>query len=199
MEKPMQIRICDLRDGVTALGPGERYVIWTQGCHRSCPGCMTPEGQSLEGGTLMDTGDLARKILASGREGITVSGGEPFLQAQALAELIGVLRQQRNLGVIVYTGFTLEQLRRQQDPHVDALLRACDLLIDGEYVEALNDGGSLRGSSNQRAIPLTDRYRKDLALYGAPERRIQIVFSEDSATVIGVPGRDLLDRFRRFF
>ena len=86
--KAMKIQLHAKRDGITKLGPGTRFVVWTQGCPRSCPGCMTAASQQMNGGFFADTKQLAEEILQSGRHGLTISGGEPFLQAKALADLI---------------------------------------------------------------------------------------------------------------
>ncbi len=143
---------------VTVLGPGHRYVLWVQGCGRSCPGCISPESHDKKAGKPIEAAALAWEIALSGAEGLTISGGEPFLQPEALAELVKELRALRpDMGLIVYTGFTLEQLR--QMPQAGAFLDQIDLLIDGPYIRELNDGRGLRGSSNQRILPLTDKYR----------------------------------------
>ena len=166
--------------------PGVRYALWVQGCPRRCPGCVAPEAQALDGGTELETGALAWEILLSGAEGLTISGGEPFLQAEALAELIRTVRRKRDLGVIVYTGYVYEELLA--DPAARALLEETDLLIDGPYVKELDDGKSLRGSSNQRVIPLTERYREELSLYGRPERPTEAFAHGAEVHYVGVSG-----------
>ena len=121
-------------------------------------------------------------------DGITISGGEPFLQAEALVELLHLLKtgMHCDLGVIVYTGYTIEEL--QQMPSAQRLLEQVDLLIDGPYMQTLDDGGSLRGSSNQRVIPLTERYNKQeiLSLYGQKKREFQVVRHSYGISRIGV-------------
>lgn len=153
---------------VTSLGPGTRFALWVQGCHRRCPGCTAPESWDMRSGERIDVRALAWEIALSGADGLTISGGEPFLQPQALAEMIDLIRRKRDMGVIVYTGFTYEELLTR--PDAAALLERTDLLIDGPYIRGLDDGKSLRGSSNQRVLPLTGRYLGDLALYGAEGR-----------------------------
>lgn len=157
---------------VTVLGPGKRFAVWTQGCNRRCPGCTAPEAWDMQAGEKIAVDALAMEITLSGADGLTISGGEPFLQPAALAKMIDLIRRKREMGVIVYTGFTLEQLREM--PQAQPLLERIDLLIDGPYVREQDDGLSLRGSSNQRVIPLTERYLKDLDHYGQPGRRVEI-------------------------
>lgn len=185
------IRIHHTARRVRVLGPGVRYVVWVQGCPRGCPGCISPGAQDPAGGEERSVAALAEDILAvPDIEGVTISGGEPFLQAAALADLIDRIRARRDLGVIIYTGYVLEELQSGAVPHADDLLARTDLLVDGPYVEALNDDGALRGSSNQRAIPLTPRYAQDAVSYGAPgERKVELGVSDDGVFLSGVPSR----------
>ena len=185
------VRIHRTARRVRVLGPGVRYVLWVQGCPRGCPGCISPEAQDPAGGEIRSVAALAEAILAvPDIEGVTISGGEPFLQAEALCSLIARIRARRDLGVIIYTGYVLEELQSGAVPHAEALLARTDLLVDGPYVDALNDDGALRGSSNQRAIPLTGRYARDAASYGAPgERKVELGVSDDGVFLSGVPSR----------
>ncbi|HBK95842.1 MAG TPA: radical SAM protein [Microcoleaceae bacterium UBA10368] len=134
-------------------GPGCRAVVWVQGCLRECPGCFNPASWSFEINQLMSIDTLAQKILNNPRnEGITFSGGEPFWQAPALAELARQVKA-AGLNVMSFTGFTLEQLRSPSAPAgAEDLLEQLDLLIDGAYIEplAVNRPDSLVSSSNQR-------------------------------------------------
>ena len=186
------------------LGPGVRYALWVQGCPFRCPGCLTPDALSSDGGHPVPIDALAEDILATdGIEGLTLTGGEPFAQAEPLAALIRRVRDPRDLGVIVYSGYRLETLRRlsgqPSGAGIAALLRETDLLIDGLYVAALDDGRSLRGSANQRAHPLTDRYRAALDQYGQPRRVVEMHIVEETLQMVGVPGPEMLARWQARF
>ena len=170
---------------VSTLGPGERFVLWTAGCGRKCPGCTTPESWDMYAGRKISVDELRMEIAASGRNGLTISGGEPFLQAEALAELVQGVRRFRDVGVIVYTGYSYEELTEM--PGAAGLLAETDLLIDGPYVRELDDGRSLRGSSNQRVLPLTDRYASVLGLYGAEGRRREVFNYPSGVFEVGIP------------
>lgn len=172
---------------ITTLGPGKRYCVWVQGCARNCPGCISPASHPASTGKRIKPGVLAALILASGDEGITISGGEPFDQPAALYEMLQTVKKSKDLGVIVYTGYTYEELLRKQDADVDALLAVTDLLIDGPYVRALDDGLSLRGSSNQKVIDLSGRYREALSLYGRAGRESQILHCPEKDLIAGIP------------
>ncbi|CBN54035.1 MULTISPECIES: 4Fe-4S single cluster domain-containing protein [Kamptonema] len=134
-------------------GPGCRAVIWVQGCLRECPGCFNTASWSFEMNQLMSIDTLAHKILSNPRhEGVTFSGGEPFWQAPALAQLARQVKA-AGLNVMSFTGFTLEQLHSPYAPAgVEDLLAELDILIDGPYIESLavNRPDSLVSSSNQQ-------------------------------------------------
>ena len=170
---------------VKVLGPGVRYVLWVQGCEKRCPGCIAPDSRRMEDGKLISTGALALEIALSGADGLTISGGEPFLQAKELAVMIRKVRAIRPMGVIVYTGYHYEELRAS--PEKSQLLDEIDLLIDGEYIEALNDGKGLRGSSNQRVIALTGLYRDIAEEYAEMPREQQVFYHGSEIHAAGIP------------
>lgn len=192
----MKIRVFDIKDGITKLGPGVRFGLWTQGCLRKCPGCMSPDSQPLDAGYLMEVDSLVDKIKKSNRTGLTISGGEPFLQADALAELIKKLRQTVDIGVIIYTGYTIEELKACNKENFKELLAQSDMIVDGEYIDALNDGKNFRGSSNQRAIPLTKRYEEFAKEFGTRPAEVEFFYHENGISMVGVPSRELLTKFK---
>ena len=171
---------------VRVLGPGLRYCLWVQGCARRCPGCVAQEAWDMRAGKPIEEEALSWEIALSGAEGLTVSGGEPFLQAEALARLIRSVRQKKDMDVIVYTGNTYEALAA--DPAAAPLLRQTDLLIDGEYIRELDDGKGLRGSSNQRAIPLNARGEALLALWARQARCREVFRHGAEVHEVGLPG-----------
>jgi anaerobic ribonucleoside-triphosphate reductase activating protein len=150
---PSNLNIMGYVDGSKVNGPGSRAVVWVQGCLRECPGCFNPGSWSFEINQSIAIDELADKIISNaGNEGVTFSGGEPFWQAPALAELAWQVKA-AGLNVMSFTGFTIEQLRSSQAPAgaLD-LLAQLDLLVDGAYVEslAIHSPDSLVSSSNQR-------------------------------------------------
>ena len=183
------IRLFDVcRNGTHVLGPGLRYVIWVQGCHRHCKGCVTPESRPFTNGIEIDIRALALDILSKETiDGITISGGEPFLQAKGLSQLLTyVLRQKPELTVIVYTGYKIEELTNIAD--ADKLLRQTDILIDGEYVEDLNDGKGIRGSSNQRVLPISHRLDSFIHVMESGRRYQERIASDEyTFTIVGIP------------
>jgi anaerobic ribonucleoside-triphosphate reductase activating protein len=150
-----ELRVNGIVEESVTDGPGLRFVVFSQGCPHRCPGCHNPETHDASGGYTADTEALftqfARNPLLSG---VTFSGGEPFRQPEALADLAGRVHA---LGktVIIYTGYTVERLHElaDADQAVRALLEEADILVDGPYVESLRtlDSG-FKGSSNQRIL-----------------------------------------------
>lgn len=153
------IVVSRILDHCQVLGPGARAVIWVQGCPLRCRGCIATEALSFSGGTTRTVAGLAGWLESlDGIEGVTLSGGEPFAQADALAELIDEVRVARpDFTAMAYSGFTLAALRRGA-PGQRALLDRLDLLVDGPYQVARHGDLRWRGSANQRLIPLSDRY-----------------------------------------
>ena len=182
------LRIHAKEYGVKTLGPGNRFVLWVQGCRQRCPGCISPISWDENAGTDVPVNALAVEIALSGMDGLTISGGEPFLQAEALSDMIDHIRNMRDMGVIVYSGYTIEKLRK--DPISSELLKRIDLLIDGPYIRELDDGLSLRGSSNQRVLCLTDRYKNELSLYGQKDRSVQIFRHGIYDNIVGIPSHE---------
>lgn len=136
-------------------GPGRRSVVQLAGCLLRCHGCYVPETHDLQGGvrlTIDETVNLLLDEQGSPRDGITVLGGEPFLQSEGLAALLSALKE-RGLHITLYTGYTLEALRERKEHAVDETLKLADILIDGPFVAQLSHhAGEWRGSTNQRII-----------------------------------------------
>jgi anaerobic ribonucleoside-triphosphate reductase activating protein len=139
-------------------GPGLRAVVWVQGCGLGCPGCFNPETHDFKGGEIWTVEKLAEKILRDQTrlQGLTISGGEPMNQHSALARLVRLVRAGSNLSVLVFTGYTWDEL--EQFKGVDALVSNIDLLIAGRYNAAQRMGQGLIGSANKTVHFITDRY-----------------------------------------
>jgi anaerobic ribonucleoside-triphosphate reductase activating protein len=159
MAEVTRLSVARKLDHCTVLGPGTRAVLWVQGCPLRCRGCVAAETLPFEGGTAYTVDELADWLCwLPGVEGVTLSGGEPFSQAGALAELLDAVRARRpDFGAMAYSGIRYEALRRGGRDR-RALLRRLDLLVDGPYVAARHASLRWRGSANQRLIVLTDRY-----------------------------------------
>lgn len=152
----MRVNLARTLPRSAANGPGDRFVVWTQGCPLACPGCWNPDTWAFEPRDRRSVEDLAASILATdGIEGVTLTGGEPFTQARALAELAKLVRA-AGLSVFVFTGYDLDELTR---PEHRALLEVTDVVVAGRYVDQKRvTGWAWRGSANQQVHFLSDRY-----------------------------------------
>ncbi|SEM79904.1 anaerobic ribonucleoside-triphosphate reductase activating protein [Syntrophus gentianae] len=140
-----------------ANGPGVRSVVWFQGSPLACPECFNPETHDPGGGHLSDTEILAGEILRKGQgiEGISLTGGEPFSQPEALLDFVQRLKPSP-LSILVFSGYEIAEIR--QMPNGSAILNSLDILIAGPYDLTRPLGRSLLGSSNQTIHFLTNRY-----------------------------------------
>jgi anaerobic ribonucleoside-triphosphate reductase activating protein len=152
-DHPTKIRISGFEKESVVDGPGIRFVIFAQGCQRGCPDCHNPQTHDLQGGTEVTVDEILAMIDSNPLlDGVTFSGGEPFLQAKVFAELARYCRN-RNLSVVVYTGFYYEELLA--NPDNQELLKQTDILIDGPFErEKRTTETAFRGSSNQRILQL---------------------------------------------
>lgn len=134
-------------------GPGFRFSVFVQGCPHRCPGCHNPQSHPFEGGTMVSPEEILERMEKNPLlKGITLSGGEPFCQAEALSYLAEEVHK-RGWDVVCFTGYTLEELLSMEDPFIRRLLEETDLLVDGPFLQDKRDLSLLfRGSSNQRLI-----------------------------------------------
>ena len=151
----MKMRIAGIANDSIVDGPGLRLTVFFQGCPYSCLGCHNPQTHDQEGGREADTLEILALMENNPLlDGLTLSGGEPFMQPEAALELARAARG-KGLNVWIYSGATYEALKARQDKATDALLEACDVLVDGPFILALRSLNLLfRGSRNQRLIDL---------------------------------------------
>jgi anaerobic ribonucleoside-triphosphate reductase activating protein len=176
--------------GTRVLGPGLRFALWLQGCPFCCPGCVAPEFQPMVSGLQMLVDDVYKLISSCQEyEGISISGGEPMIQAEKLSLLLKKIRKKSDLSVIVHTGFTFDELCSMsiKRPAIQHVLYCADVLIDGRYEHSLNDSKGLRGSANQNIIFLTKRYINESSLFESEPRKIEIHPYSDGIIMAGLP------------
>jgi anaerobic ribonucleoside-triphosphate reductase activating protein len=143
-------------------GPGKRFALWVQGCLKRCRDCCNPHFLPIVPAEIVECDAAWQWIAAAkqehGIEGVTFLGGEPMLQARGLADL-AVRCRSEGLSVMVFTGYTLEELRRLNLPGANELLRHTDVLVDGPFLpERAETERNWVGSTNQEFNYLTDRY-----------------------------------------
>lgn len=187
--------------GIKTLGPGLRYAIWTQGCIHNCKNCIAPDTHPLDkNGYWLGIEELYLEIEENMKKenirGITISGGEPFLQAKPLVELIKRLKERTQLDIICFTGFEYSYLKNKKDKSIEYILADIDILIDGKYIEEKNENNYLRGSSNQNMIFLSERYREyENDMKNLKNRNIEIMWINDREIFIaGIPYKEREDK-----
>jgi len=169
------------------LGPGERVGIWFQGCSLNCKNCIAPELKPRKIVKLFKPEDLVKEIKKYNLFEITLSGGEPFEQdRESLLNFLKLLKN-NNFGIWVYSGYYIEELiSKGFEEH----LRYIDVLVDGRYEDEKNFNQPLVGSSNQRIIFLSNKY-KDSDL--PRKRKFQIVLSKKRKFFfIGIPPKGII-------
>lgn len=156
----MKLRISGIVNDSIVDGPGIRLTIFTQGCLFNCPNCHNPQTHDLNGGYEQDISEIIALIEKNPLlDGVTISGGEPFLQPEALLNLVKQIKP-LSLSVMIYSGYTFEQLINDETKR--ALLQEIDYLVDGLFIEELKSLELLyRGSSNQRLIDVQASLKAD--------------------------------------
>ena len=175
---------------VQVLGPGNRIGIWLCGCNRTCKGCSNPELWIQRDEFEIDVSNVAsliRKIAESHKvDGFTISGGEPFLQADELRLLLSFLTP-ISTDILVYTGYRLEELRELNSESVNGILGSIAVVVDGAYIEDLNDNSVLRGSSNQQIHILNPDYEDSYRMYlASTQNQIQNFNTVDGVVSVGI-------------
>lgn len=134
-------------------GPGLRFVVFTQGCTHGCEGCHNPDTHELSGGREVSVDEILKDMFSNPLiDGLTLSGGEPFLQAGECAILAQKAKEQ-GLSIWCYSGFTFEELLNMSG--AEYLLGQIDVLVDGPFVLGQRSLTlKWRGSANQRILDI---------------------------------------------
>jgi len=140
-------------------GPGFRAALFLSGCSLRCPGCCNPHLFHRKKEQLLPVSEVLKLVTSVlGIEGISVLGGEPLEQSLALCNFLSLLRRDTDLSVMLYTGYTMEEIA--QDKAKASVLPFVDVLVDGRYQkENRTSEQKFIGSSNQKLYLLTDRYQ----------------------------------------
>ena len=158
----VQVRTAGIINESIVDGPGIRMVIFAQGCNHRCKGCHNPHTHTFDGGELVDIDNIISDLKKNSLlHGVTLSGGDPFEQAEKFAVLA---KEVKNMGmnVITYTGYTYEQLLGYSSVRkgYKELLENTDMLVDGPFImEEKNLLLKFRGSKNQRIIDVPQSIR----------------------------------------
>ena len=193
----MLLNVARVARGISGNGPGRRHVIWVQGCTIRCPGCINPQLLEHRRRSLVHPKRLGVALgVATPSDGLTLLGGEPFEQADALADLVASYRSAGGEHVLCFTGYERTQLEASSDPGVKRLLGGLDVLIDGPFRRAEATASrapspSLIASPNQRI----HRLRPHTSV--SPDIDLEVGLEEGLLSMTGVPGRGDRSRLRR--
>lgn len=153
----MELRVAGFEKESIVDGPGIRYVLFLQGCPHQCLGCHNPQTHKIDGGVSMTIEEILEDIHSKKHlDGVTFSGGDPFIQPVPLLELAKQLKAE-GMHLVIYSGFTYEQLieKGEGDLAIQGLLDTVDILVDGRFILEKKDLAlAFRGSSNQRLVDL---------------------------------------------
>jgi anaerobic ribonucleoside-triphosphate reductase activating protein len=164
-------------------GPGNRFVLWTQGCSKGCSECFNPETWSKNIYKELSPTQIFELVKNFEVEGVTISGGDPLEQEEELLELLMLLSTMRlRKGIILFTGFSRNEIR--ENPIREKCLSYIDVLIDGRYEKNLKVDFSLRGSSNQEFYFFSDKISSDELHF---DQEIEISLLEGEIMMTGFP------------
>jgi anaerobic ribonucleoside-triphosphate reductase activating protein len=182
--------ISRLQFPVTSLGYGRRVGLWFSGCGIRCPGCIVPETWTRGEEHQLPLAALlaALETMLDGAAGLTISGGEPFEQPQALSAIIAFARERSNGDILVYSGHPLEHLASRH-PEIVANI---DALISDPFLASEPDARPFIGSANQRLTLSTPLGRDRYAERTDSTRRIDVAFTHDRILLSGVLQRGVL-------
>jgi anaerobic ribonucleoside-triphosphate reductase activating protein len=194
----MDVKIARIHYPITVLGPGRRVGIWFQGCTIGCQGCMSKDTWDPNSGHSMVIDDICELVMAArsdeGLDGVTISGGEPFQQPEALRRLCSELRRRwPDVDILAYSGYRLSRLRRMHP----TILQLLDAIVSEPFVAGRPTEAQWRGSSNQELTILSRRGEVHYATASdVPGSRLQITVDEEGVWVAGIPRRGDLERMR---
>ena len=145
-----ELKYLSIAEGTSVDGPGLRTSIYFAGCRHHCEGCHNPQSWDINNGKPVTIDELLAVIRYNDFP-VTFTGGDPFFQAEGVAELARQIKQEFGYNIWCYTGYLWEEVI--QHPEFMPLLQSIDVLVDGRFVLAQRDISLLfRGSKNQRII-----------------------------------------------
>lgn len=190
-EMKLKLSVARIYFPVKVLGPGNRVGIWLNGCSKKCEECISPELQEydLQKELTIEMIIEMLKSIPNHIDGFTISGGEPFYCPESLSALVESLST-INDDILIFTGYTIEELKSQNRKAIDTVINKCSALIDGPYIKKQNDCKGLRGSANQRCwiFKHYDKYENIEIV----ERQLQTIIYGENILTIGIPQGDLL-------
>jgi len=171
---------------ILTLGPDKRVGVWFEGCDLECKGCISKHTWQQNDGNLIEIVKLVDKVLSFNCKQITISGGEPFFQAEKLYEFLIKIRKYFD-DILVYSGYKYEYLQKNHNK----ILELIDVLIDGEFQIDNPTNKAYKGSKNQRMFVLNEKVvDKYKPFFVSTNKNIQIIEKNNKIYFIGIPKGD---------
>lgn len=186
------LNIAAFKPSTEVEGPGKRFTLWVQGCLKRCPGCCNEQMLPLVKNQIVTVDEVIEKIVKAkevyGIEGITLLGGEPFLQAKGLYEVAKACRD-HSLTVMVFSGYTIKELEQHQFEGWKDFFDEIDLLVDGPYIQSRPETKrKWIGSINQKLHFLSNAYQPGIENTTEEEQqKIEITIDKGTAVINGWP------------
>ena len=176
-------------------GPGKRFTIWFQGCFHNCEGCFNKEFHPIDNGTSVNSNILLEKILSTPNiEGVSFTGGEPFLQTKELLHLSKTIKE-KGLSLLSYSGYTMHEIK-SSIPGGQELLQYLDILIDGPYVESQKSVLLWRGSLNQKVHFLSDHYKHlKKKVFEKAHKEVELCIGHHNMSMTGFYDQNIWEMF----
>lgn len=179
---------------VESLGPGNRLVIWTVGCSKHCPHCANKELWAWDDSRDIAVDELFQMIKKNVDlekvDGVTFTGGDPMEQMDDLLELLQMIRQHIS-DILVYTGYTWQEIVEREPLKSESIRKNVSVLIDGRYVDELNDGKCvLRGSTNQKIYYFDPTMQRKYEEYMEKGRKVQNIYSDSGVVSVGIHNKE---------
>ncbi|QQK07344.1 anaerobic ribonucleoside-triphosphate reductase activating protein [Miniphocaeibacter halophilus] len=157
------MRYAQIREFDVANGPGVRTTIFVTGCTLGCKNCFNKEYQDFNYGNIWtreQTNEIVKYLKSDIIEGMTILGGEPFDNSEDLVKIVSDIKKETKKNIWIFSGYVFEKLIK--DKKNIELLKLCDVLVDGPFVEELkNLRLKFRGSENQRIIDLKKTFEEN--------------------------------------
>ena len=181
----MDLRVHAIVGETRANGPGVRACVWVQGCRIHCKGCFNPETHAPEAGSLVPVDEIVAKLIDLGSRisGLTISGGEPLDQPEALKHLLDQVHNRTDLTILISSGYTRAQI--EADPAKLAAIEHAGAVICGPYVESQRTARGFRGSLNKEVWIRDSAAFKESDFRDVPRTEV-IVAQDGTITLTGV-------------
>lgn len=184
--------------GVDTLGPGSRFAVWVNGCKKHCKGCISERLQEKCPENERDVISFLSEFDFTGIDGVTISGGEPFDQIVDLEKMVVYLFELGIRDILIYTGYTKEQLESWHDNRVKSIFNKIAVLIDGPYIAELDLGeDNLKGSLNQRIFYFNSELKNKYQIYHKKERKMQEFNVGNYSLAVGIPDKQFIRKFTK--